>query len=136
MHIEKGWNGYRPVILPNIRARQERLFKAVNSMALLLLSLDENEENETKETVERSLKILGQSIYAGRSALWKNYPKDTGPYINRVANWNNPKLAEKLGYQVHDAIPRIFLIRTILPNWEIITGEPKPIITLAMDLPE
>ncbi|MDR0448670.1 MAG: hypothetical protein LBH07_08370, partial [Treponema sp.] len=39
-------------------------------------------------------------------------------------------------YQVHDAIPRIFLIRTILPNWEIITGEPKPIITLAMDLPE
>jgi len=112
---------YRPMPIPEFRlSRQERLLRAVNSAASCLFSMEGDDFNKT---IKESLKILGQGINADRIAIWKNYMKYDDVYVSRIETWNNPRTAG----EKNDPIPGDLLIKKILPDWEKMTREQRPV---------
>ena len=122
--------GYRSMPIPEIRFnRQERLLRAVNSAASCLFSM---EGDNFHLAITESLRILGQSIHSDRVTIWKNYIKNEDLYVSRIGSWNNQNTTDIK----EDPVPEDLLMEAILPGWEEILGEQKPMNFLEKNMAE
>ena len=76
--------------------RQDRLLKAVNTVAASLMAAS---AEAFSETMWQSLKTLGQSAYADRAIFWKNEVEKDDVYCSQVGMWTGNDIAPgKLAY--------------------------------------
>ena len=113
--------------------RQERLLKALNSVAFCLFS---EETDDFNRTIEDALGILGRSINAGQVIVWKNYMENNCLRVSRFAGWNSPDLTNKASAAMEQPVVWDFPIEEILPNWEKIVEEQKPEYIICKNLHE
>lgn len=113
--------------------RQDRLLKAVNSVAFRLFS---HETADFNRLIEDSLGILGHSVNAEQVVLWKNYVSNGCLRVSSYARWNNPDFWNQFSRTMEDPLLWDFTIEEILPNWEKIMEEQKPEFIIAKNLHE
>jgi len=113
--------------------RQDRLLRAVNTVAFNLFS---QENTDFDRTIEHSLGILGRSVNAEQVIIWKNYIEDDKLRASRFARWNSPELINKLFQMVEKPAPGDFLIEEVLPNWKKIIKEQSSVYFIDKNLHE
>ena len=113
--------------------RQRRLLEAVNSVAFCLFSMEKMDFNKA---VAESLEILGRSVHAERVVVWKNYVKNGNLRIFRYAKWNDPDISAVFSREINDPIPGDLAIDEILPNWETIMADQRPVFSIDKQIRE
>ncbi|MCL1929302.1 MAG: ATP-binding protein [Treponema sp.] len=104
--------------------RQDRLLRAINSVAFTFFS---QENPDFNKAIENSLGILGRSVNAEQVIIWKNYIDNNKLCVFRLAMWNSPELTKKLSQMAEKQVPNNFSIEEILPNWNEMMMEQCPV---------
>ena len=113
--------------------RQDRLLRAVNSVAFRLFS---QENADFEKTIENTLEILGRSVNAEQVVIWKNYLENDELRVYRYAKWDNSDLTNKLSHLLEKPFPLDFSIKEILPDWETMMEEQSPVYFIDKNLHE
>ncbi len=108
--------------------RQDRLLKAVNDVAYLLMGMQLNDD-EFYSVVKKVLRILGESVNADRAYIWKNSIENTRLCCSQVVEWarNNPSS--------HNNRPPVFIpYEEFVPNLEELLGKSETINSFVKNL--
>ncbi|ULQ58491.1 PAS domain-containing protein [Brucepastera parasyntrophica] len=108
--------------------RQDRLLKAVNSVASLLMA---NSRDDFYDVLMESLKILGKSVDVDRTYIWKNSTINGRVCCSQIAEW-----ARSYAHiSPHQDVPAVNIpYDDFVPNWRYLVETGTPINSLVKDL--
>ena len=113
--------------------RQDRILKAVNSVALQLFSHD---NLDFEKNIESALGIMGRSVNTEQVIIWRNYSSGNNVSIYRYAGWDRPGLDIKFSGSIEKPAPADFSFEDIIPNWGLVMEEQNPVYYLDKNLHE
>ena len=108
-------------------ARKDALLRVANQMAGILL---ESNPADFNDTIQRCLKMMGETVNADRASIWVNSVKDGRLYCTQIHEWLGNTES-----QINTDITKEIPYDDVIPGWEETLANGRCINSYVRDMP-